>query len=208
MTLWAIVPIKPLSRAKSRLSVVLSRDERVALSREMLINTIKVLSQVPEIERTLVISRDSQALALARKHNASTVTERGLPELNKALIRATILASGYGISGILVLPADLPLLEVEGIRKLIAMATDPPVVVIAPDRRGLGTNALISSPPGLIEYDFGPSSFQRHVEHAKAVGARIEICELPSIGLDVDLPEDLAIFQFMRHFESEFDGEE
>ncbi len=46
-------------------------------------------------------------------------------------------------------------------------------------------------PVGLIEYDFGPNSFQRHCELARSAGARLEIVDLPSIALDVDLPEDL-----------------
>jgi 2-phospho-L-lactate guanylyltransferase len=195
MTIWAIVPVKPLRRAKSRLSTVLSREERASLSQQMLVHTLEVLSQVPSVERTLVVSRDSRALALAREYRAGTVTERGSPQLNQALVRATLLARGYGVSGVLVLPADLPLLTVDGIEKIIAMATEPPVVVIAPDRRNKGTNALLSSPPGLIEYDFGPDSFARHLSHAKAAGVRVEICDLPSIGLDIDIPEDLAAFQ-------------
>jgi len=195
MTLWAIVPVKPLRRAKSRLSAVLSRDERAALSRQMLVHTLEVLSKVTEIERTLVVSRDSHALSLARKYNARTVTERGSPELNRALVRATLLARGHGVSSVLVLPADLPLLTVKGIEELIALATDPPVVVIAPDRHGTGTNALLSSPPGLIEYDFGPNSFDRHLAYANHAGVRIEICKLPSLELDVDLPEDLEILK-------------
>ena len=195
MTLWVIVPVKPLHRAKSRLSAVLSRDERAALSRQMLVHTLEVLSRVTEIERTLVVSRDSQVLSLARKYNARTVTERGSPELNKALVRATLLARGHGVSSVLVLPADLPLLTANGIEELIALATDPPVVVIAPDRHGIGTNALLLSPPGLIKYDFGPNSFDRHLTRAKHTGARIEICELPSLELDVDLPEDLEILK-------------
>ncbi|MCK5053964.1 MAG: 2-phospho-L-lactate guanylyltransferase [Anaerolineales bacterium] len=191
MTLWAIVPVKPLRSAKSRLSGVLTRDEREILSQRMLINTLDLLAKVKEIERTLVVSRDSKALSIARKHGARTVAEHGAPELNSALVRATVVAQQYDTSGVLVLPADLPLLRMDDIEKLIFSATDPPVVVIAPDRHGSGTNALLSSPPGLIEYDFGPDSFERHVERTKAAGASLVVCEIPSIGLDVDLPEDL-----------------
>jgi 2-phospho-L-lactate guanylyltransferase len=78
---------------------------------------------------------------------------------------------------------------------LIKRAQDPPVVVIAPDRRGSGTNALLASPPGLIDYDFGPDSFEQHVNRAKEAGARVEICEISSIGLDLDLPEDLEVLR-------------
>lgn len=195
MTYWAIVPIKPLSRSKSRLSSVLSDEERAELSRRMLVHTLNTLKDVAEIEHTLVVSRDTHALSIARQHGARTVAERGSPKLNTALVRATIVAQGYGVSGVLVLPADLPLISVEDIRKLIEKAKEPPVVVIAPDRHGSGTNALLASPPGLIDYDFGPDSFEQHISRAKDAGARIEVCEISSLGLDLDLPEDLAILQ-------------
>lgn len=207
MTLWAIVPVKPLRTAKSRLSAVLTRDEREILSQQMLINTLDLLREVKEIERTLVVSRDTKALSIARKHGARTVTENGAPELNNALARATVVAQQYDISGVLVIPADLPLMRIDDVENLISKATDPPVVVIAPDRHGRGTNALLSSPPSLIEYDFGTDSFERHVARAKASGVRIVICKNPSIGLDVDLPEDLEYlregynFEFMQDLE-------
>jgi 2-phospho-L-lactate guanylyltransferase len=207
MTLWAIVPVKPLRTAKSRLSAVLTRDEREILSQQMLINTLDLLREVKEIERTLVVSRDTKALSIARKHGARTVTENGAPELNNALARATVVAQQYDISGVLVIPADLPLMRIDDVENLISKATDPPVVVIAPDRHGRGTNALLSSPPSLIEYDFGIDSFERHVARAKAAGVQIVICKNPSIGLDVDLPEDLEYlregynFEFMQDLE-------
>lgn len=191
MTYWAIVPVKPLRRSKSRLASVLSDEERAALSQNLLQHTLKVLNDIPEIERSLVVSRDSHALALARQQGARTLTERGSPELNRALVRATVVAKEYGAAGVLVLPADLPLLAKEDVQTLIEAAQDPPVVVLVPDRHGTGTNAMLVRPSGLIEYDFGPDSFQRHQKRAEAVGARLEIRILPSLGLDLDLPEDL-----------------
>ena len=145
MTVWAIVPVKPLQRAKSRLSNILTQSERASLSRKLLKQTLKVLAQVPAVEQTLVISRDSEALALARGYDAKTVTERGSPPLDKALVRASLIAQGYGVTAVLVLPADLPLLIKEDVEKLIASSGSPPEVVIAPDRRGTGTNAILSS---------------------------------------------------------------
>lgn len=198
MTVWAIVPVKPLRRAKSRLSDVLSRDEREELSKRLLIQTLEVLDQVTGIDKTLVVSRDSQALSLARGFGARTVTERGRPRLNTALVRATLVASGYGVAGVLVLPSDLPLISKEAVEKLIFLAGNPPVAVIAPDRRGSGTNALLVSPPDLIEYEFGVDSFERHVALAEEAGARVEICDLPSLRLDLDDPEDLELLRRER----------
>lgn len=207
MTVWAIVPVKPIQRAKSRLSKILSRKERASLSRKLLKNTLEVLAQVPAVERTLVVSRDSEALALARDYDAKTVTERGSPPLNKALVRAGLVAQGYGVNAVLILPADLPFLTVEDVEELIDSSGSPPVVVLVPDRRGVGTNAILSSPPGLIEYDFGPESFSHHVKRAKEAGARVVIREIPSLGLDLDDPEDFEVYQ-AQHTDSNMAKEE
>jgi 2-phospho-L-lactate guanylyltransferase len=195
MTLWAIIPVKPLRRGKSRLAGALSEDERTQLNRTLLEHTLKTLSGIRELEEVLVISRDPQALTIARNHGARTVREDGQPELNTALKRATVIAQVYATRGVLVLPADLPLITREDVLTLIQHADAPPVVVIAPDRHGKGTNALLMSPSGLIEYDFGENSFQRHCDRVRESGARLEIVDLPSLGLDLDVPEDLEIIR-------------
>lgn len=195
MTLWAIIPVKPLRRGKSRLAGALSEDERTELNRSLLEHTLKTLTGLRELEEVLVISRDPQALTIARNHGARTVREDGQPELNTALKRATVIAQVYATRGVLVLPADLPLITREDVMTLIEHADDPPVVVIAPDRHRKGTNALLMSPSGLIEYDFGEDSFQRHCEHVRKSVARLEIVDLPSLGLDLDVPEDLEIIR-------------
>jgi 2-phospho-L-lactate guanylyltransferase len=198
MTLWAIIPVKPLRRGKSRLAGALSEDERTELNRTLLEHTLKTLSGLKELEEVLVISRDPQALTIARNHGARTVRENGQPDLNTALKRATVIAQVYATRGVLVLPADLPLITREDVQTLIQHAEDPPVVVISPDRHGKGTNALLMSPSGLIEYDFGEDSFQRHCDRVRASGARLEIVDLPSLGLDLDIPEDLEIIRSLE----------
>jgi 2-phospho-L-lactate guanylyltransferase len=198
MALWAIVPVKPLRRGKSRLAGMLSEDERTILNQDLLEHTLKVLTELKELDQVLVVSRDPHALTIARNHGAKTVQEDGQPQLNTALARATVVAQVHSIRGILVLPADLPLLTPDDVIALIDRAAKPPVVVIAPDRHGKGTNALLMVPAGQIEYDFGEDSFQRHCERARKSGARLEIVELPSLGLDLDLPEDLELVRKLK----------
>jgi 2-phospho-L-lactate guanylyltransferase len=193
MTLWAIVPVKPLRQGKSRLAEVLTQDERTDLNRRLLAHTLDTLTAIPEIEHVLVVSRDQAALALAREYGARTVQENGSPQLNVALARATIVAKNYATRGVLIVPADLPLITPEDVHAMLELAKDPPVVVVAPDRRRQGTNALLVCPAGLIEYEYGPGSFERHCERAQEAGARLEVCELPSLALDMDLPEDLEL---------------
>jgi len=108
------------------------------------------------------------------------------------------VAQVYATRGVLVLPADLPLLSRQDVLALLDRAVKPPVVVIAPDRHRKGTNALLMAPAGLIDYDFGDNSFERHCARAIKAGARLEIVELPSLGLDLDLPEDLELVRKME----------
>ncbi len=93
------------------------------------------------------------------------------------------------------MPADLPLVSAADIRQFLGHGLEPPVVVVAPDRHHQGTNGLFIYPAGLIQYIFGLHSFQRHCERARLAGARLEICDLPSLALDLDLPEDLEIIK-------------
>jgi 2-phospho-L-lactate guanylyltransferase len=189
---WAIVPVKPLQRAKSRLAGVLNRDQRAELSRRMLVRTLDVLADIRRWSSRWS-SAAIQGAGTGRKHRAAP-DQRGA---------ASSTAPGAGDRGSppirrlrgLVLPADLPLLAREDVQSLIAHDQNPPVVAIAPDRHQQGTNALLIAPPGLIEYEFGPGSFARHVAQARAAGARVEICLLPSLALDLDAPDDLALLQ-------------
>lgn len=191
MALWAIVPVKPLRRNKSRLAGVLTEDERTELNHRLLIQTIEALKTIPQIENILVISKDDGALSIARDHGAHTILEQSKSKLNITLTRATVVAKSYAMRGVLILPADLPLLNREDINFLLKKAEDPPVVVIVPDRHRQGTNALLASPAGIINYEFGPGSFLEHCKRAREAGARLEICDLPSLSLDIDIPEDL-----------------
>ena len=203
MTLWAIVPVKPLRRGKSRLAGALSENERVELNRLLLERTLRTLIELKEVEEVLVVSRNFFALAIARDLGARTVQEDGAPTLNTALKRATVVAQVYASRGVLVIPADLPLLSQDDILTLLARATDPPVIVIAPDRHQKGTNALLLSPADIIEYDFGQDSFKRHCERARKAGARLEVVDLPSLGLDLDLPEDLELVRKLDGLKSD-----
>lgn len=198
MPIWAIVPVKPFREAKSRLAAVLSPDERAALSQEFLVHTLQVLRQVRDIKSILVVSRDTAALHLARKHGAYTVTESGTPQLNLALARATDVSVSFGTDAVLILPCDLPLVTPEDVTALIGAGAGSECVAIAPDRREDGTNALFLRPPRAIPYAFGSGSYRRHVQLARDRSLRVESCTASGFGLDVDWPEDLELYRSWR----------
>lgn len=195
MNTWAIVPIKPLNRSKSRLSPVLSDKQREELSRKMLERTLTTLKGVDGIAGILVISRDNAALRLARKFKVQTVQESGTPELNDALTRATQAVMAWNASSVLIMPCDIPLMTVRDIEAMLELADQPEVVVIASDRRDDGTNALLVRPPGLIEYRFGERSFQQHMAEALEAGVALHVYESPDLALDVDIPADLELYR-------------
>lgn len=205
MSLWAIVPVKPLRRGKSRLSKILSEEERNQLNQILFLRTLKVLKQVPEIADILVVSRDSNVLTDARDLHVRTVTENGTPELNSALRRATLFSRSFSTEGILIVPADLPMLTPEDVSAFLAQRSDPPTVIIAPDRRKQGTNLLFTNPADLLTFSFGQDSFQQHVDLSRSVGAKLVVFENERVALDLDVPEDYDMLQsqdalpFIRH---------
>lgn len=197
MTVWAVIPVKPLRLAKSRLRDVLTPEERQMFAEAMLRHVLDVVRSVPQITGTLVISRDNHALALAREHGAKTVQESGSPELNVALMRATSIIGSWGSDAVLVLPADLPLIDASDISGILEMGQEPRSVVISTDRNKDGTNALLMRPPGLIDFAYGDGSFQRHAVMARDAGAVVNIYESDRMWQDIDLPEDIENYYRM-----------
>lgn len=197
MTVWAVIPVKPLRLAKSRLRDILTPEERQLFAEAMLRHVLDVVRSVPQITGTLVISRDNHALALARDYGAKTVQESGSPELNAALMRATSIIGSWGSDAVLVLPADLPLIDAEDVRGILDMGKEERCIVIATDRNKDGTNALLMRPPGLIAYAYGEGSFQRHAVLARDAGAVVNVYESDRMWQDIDLPEDIANYYRM-----------
>jgi len=193
MSLWAIVPVKPLRRGKSRLSAILSEEERNQLNQHLFTHTLEVLKQVDAVSDILVVSRDSQVLTHSREMGVRTVTENGTPELNNALLRASLFSMNFSTEGVLIVPADLPLLTPEDIVAFLDQRTQAPMIVITPDRRQQGTNMLLIDPPDLLSFSFGENSFQRHCSLAESRGARVIVHESDRIALDLDIPEDYQL---------------
>ncbi|MBN1563605.1 MAG: 2-phospho-L-lactate guanylyltransferase [Anaerolineae bacterium] len=189
MNVWAIVPVKPLGRAKSRLAEVFSPEQREQLATDLLMRTVGLL--LPILRGVLVISRDSKALSMVRDLGAQTVQESGTPELNNAILRASQVLRIWHAEAMLVVPADLPLLAAADVDAMVELGRYNQSVVIAPDRHETGTNLLMVRPPGLIPYSFGENSFAEHQRLAQAANATLHIYRSERVGVDIDTPEDV-----------------
>lgn len=197
MSIWAIVPVKPLRRAKTRLANVLTPEQRYQLASMMLRQVLSVLQNAPQVAGTLVISRDTEALAIAREMGARTIQESSASDLNPALTRATEIIRVWGAGAVLIVPADLPFVNEADIASIAAMGRDEPCIVISTDVVRSGTNALLVRPPGLITYAYGEESYQYHSEAARRAGAAVHVYESERLMLDIDVPEDLVSYNLL-----------
>lgn len=200
MRTWAILPIKPFDLAKTRLAMALSPSERASLAERWYRHVLGAAQATREIDDVMVISRDARALAIAREMDAYTARERlpddGAPSLNAALTQATERALHVvrSLDAVLLLPADLPLLQSADLAAMVALAGRGAAVVIAPDGKGDGTNAMLVRPPAMFPYMYGVGSFARHTAAAWAAGARVEVYRSERLMLDIDVPRDLALY--------------
>jgi 2-phospho-L-lactate/phosphoenolpyruvate guanylyltransferase len=194
--LVAIVPLRSLESAKSRLGEPLDAEERQALVAGLLDRTVRAAGGVEAIESVVVVSPDPTVLKAASVAGATPV--RQLDDgLNEGLRTAARWAIADGATALVVLAGDLPAVSVAAIDAVIAAAAngrrpDRALVALVADRHGRGTNVLLLSPPDAIPFRFGPGSRAAHLAEAKTIGAVALELDSP-LALDLDLPEDLIL---------------
>jgi 2-phospho-L-lactate guanylyltransferase len=193
----AIVPVGALEGAKSRLGGTLDAEERRDLVTSLLSRTIAAALATPGITETLVVSPDPDILALGARLGARTLRQRS-QGLNQGLAEGRDDALAAGADAVAIVPIDLPLISPEALGALLApLDTGPrPLVVLAPDRHGRGTNALVVAPPEAIGFRFGGDSRAAHAACARESGARYLEIDGP-LSLDLDTPEDLLLVDEM-----------
>ncbi|GAB1421674.1 2-phospho-L-lactate guanylyltransferase [Anaerolineales bacterium] len=191
MSLWVIIPVKPLNLAKTRLADVLTPSQRYEFAQSMLLQILSVVTSVPHLAGTLVISRDTKALSLARDFGAKTIQETGNSSLNEALTRATQVVRMWGGEAVIIIPADLPFITAYDLQEIIAIGSRITGIVVGTDLEGTGTNIMMMRPPGLIPYYYGANSFNLHIQAANELAVQHRIYEADNLLLDIDVPEDL-----------------
>lgn len=197
--LHVIVPVRALADGKRRLSPVLEADARAALIDGLLRRTLGVVATWGGADAVHVVSPDPAVMPIARVAGGRPLLQADLG-LNESILAARAVAVVQGATAILVLPADLPVLEAASLEALLeaadaalAAGAGQPVVVVAPADARSGTNALLLSPPDAIEPGFGPGSLERHLRAAEAAGASTQLVVDATLGFDLDTPDDLAL---------------
>jgi 2-phospho-L-lactate guanylyltransferase len=190
----AVVPVKLLAHSKRRLTPLLSRDERVGLSCAMLADVLTALTQAASLDGVLVVTGDGRAAAIARSAGAHVLADSENSGTTAAVNEAAHYLIGKGVEGMLVIPADVPLIASADVEAIVAAHRGGSGITLVAARADGGTNALVCSPPDAIPFRFGHDSFRLHCEAARARSITPRVLEVLGLEQDLDRPDDVAAF--------------
>ncbi|MBA2287963.1 MAG: 2-phospho-L-lactate guanylyltransferase [Ktedonobacteraceae bacterium] len=197
MTIYrALVPVKTLSMAKSRLADYMPVREREMLVLDMLHHVLTVLRESALLAQIAVVSPDRRVLEQAQAWGVEAFVEEQHGH-NPALHAAALRMLANETDALLTISADLPLLHVNDLSGLVAQSASYPVVLAAA-RDGTGTNALLLRPPLALPYLFGPHSLQRYIEAARQQGLGSTLYHSTGLALDIDTSDDLHLLRIYK----------
>ena len=116
----AVVPVKDTRQAKQRLAGILAGARRQELALAMLEDVLATLARVRELAGIVVVTADPAAAATAISHGARVARDGAGDGHSGAVAAAARQLTTEGFD-MLTLPGDIPLVEGEDIRELIAV---------------------------------------------------------------------------------------
>ncbi len=186
-----LLPVKDLHNAKKRLIGALSPEERFGLAQAMLKDTIRAVKDIRCAEKVFVVTNYEPAMHLAEENRWEILREEQQISESHSVDAASKICEQWGVTGLLRLPLDLPLIQSSDIDELLAATCPGPSLLIVPSRDGTGTNAILRTPPTLFPSHFGSGSFAKHLAEAESARAQVVIRRNPRIEIDVDDESDL-----------------
>ena len=202
---WALIPAKCFARGKSRLAPVLTEHARAELSRDFLEHVLDVAAASASLAGVVVATECDEVAAVARAHGADVAMRVGAAcsetRLGPIVDSALATLAQRGAARALVLMSDLPLLAPADVDAVVALL-DSAALVVAPDTRAEGTNALaLHMGPArggarvVRPTCFGNAlSFALHIEAAARARELAAVYRSRRIALDIDTPDDFAAY--------------
>ena len=187
----AILPVKRFAAAKARLGDDISVGTRRALAESMVTDVLMALRRTEAVDGVFVVTSEPTADAIGRGYGATVLVDDVEDGQSAATLIGIDHAIEQGAGRVLLVPGDCPALDPGELGELLERPVEDPSVIVVPDRHGTGTNALILTPPDVIEPAFGPDSRARHEQLAKAAGVPCDVEHVETLAIDVDTADDL-----------------
>ena len=188
-----LLPIKDLRNAKQRLAGVLSPQQRFGFAQAMLSDAMRAVRDVRAADRIFVVTNYEPAAIAAQENGWQLLREDHQASESDSVDAASRSCEERGVTALLRVPLDLPLVQAADIDALLEAACPTPGMLIVPSRDGTGTNALLRTPPTLFPSRFGTGSFAKHCREAQQAGARVVIHRNARLEMDVDDASDLRV---------------
>lgn len=184
-----VVPLKPLSRAKSRLAASAGERLRPELALAFARDTVIAALACPAVESVVIVTDDPRAGAELAAAGARVVPDVPAAGLNAALEHGEAVVRGRRPdAAVAALNADLPALRPDELARVLAVARAHPRAFLA-DAAGVGTTLLAAAPGTALAPAFGGASRERHL---RSGAVEIVLADVESVRRDVDTGEDLA----------------
>ena len=189
MKIAAIIPVKTFSNAKTRLEI--SQQQKEDLCKIMLEEILRTISISPQIEKTIIVTKEEKAIEIGKKFNTITIIDEKEESVNSAIALADKYLLENNFDASIVFPQDIPYIKTQDIDFMLNYKTPPNFAIVVPSRRFDGTNALVRMPIDLMETHYDEDSYKIHMNTAKEHTLNVALIFVKRIMLDVDNSEDL-----------------
>ncbi len=189
MKIAAIIPVKTFSNAKTRLD--LSPDQIEDLCKVMLEEILYTVSISPQIEKSILVTKEKKAIEIGKKFNTVTIIDDKEESVNNAVALADKYLLENDFDASIVFPQDIPYIKTQDIDFMLNYMTPPNFAIIVPSRRFDGTNALVRMPIDLMETHYDEDSYKIHMNIAKEHTLNVAMVFVKRVMWDVDNTEDL-----------------
>jgi len=185
----AIIPVKTFSKAKTRLD--LSPQQVEDLCKVMLEEILHTISISPQIEKTVIVTKEEKAISIGEKFGAIIIKDEKEESVNSAVALADKYLLENDFHASIVFPQDIPFIKTQDIDFMLNYKMHPNFAIIVPSRRFDGTNALARMPIDLMKTHYDEDSYKIHMNTAKEHTLNVAMVFVKRIMWDVDNMEDL-----------------
>ena len=189
MKIAAIIPVKTFSNAKTRLDLPPQKIKE--LCKVMLEEILHTISISPQIEKTVLVTKEEKAIEIGKKFNTVTIIDKEEESVNSAVALADKYLTENNFDASIVFPQDIPYIKTQDIDFMLNYKAPPNFAIIVPSRKFDGTNALVRMPVDLMETHYDEDSYKIHMNTAKEHTLNVAMVFVKRIMWDVDNADDL-----------------